>query len=323
MPRAAGAPPCGDRCAPDHAEFLSQARYIVTRSEEKIFLELPASQRDAFIGEFWKRRDPDPYSEENEFKVEYFSRLETANRLFAREGKPGWMTDRGRIHILFGPPFDRIINPIDGGSGERCSEIWYYGGFPVVFRDPDCSGHLELATYDLSAIREYNLSYMHELSRAQEQAQKTAYRIREPFGFRGRARLEGTRSGLVEGMISLSIPYAGIWFEAPEVGSLVTTLEVEVDLRDAAGVSRWAHRGDFGVTSREETLEREPDRSVSPGDPLQPGCGRGSPAGGGPQVRGSAEKPDGRGRSPKNVRLFKAESLRSGYTAGNSGVSAV
>ncbi len=60
-------------------------------------------------------------------------------------------------------------------------------------------------------------------------------------------------------MISLSIPYAGIWFEAPEVGSLVTTLDVEVDLRDAAGVSRWAHREDFGVTSREEILEREPD----------------------------------------------------------------
>jgi GWxTD domain-containing protein len=245
--------------APGHAEFLSQGRYIITRSEEKIFLELPAAQRDAFIAEFWKRRDPDPYSEENEFKSEYFSRLETANRLFAREGKPGWMTDRGRIHILFGPPFDRIINPIDGGLGERCSEIWYYGGFPVVFRDPDCSGHLELMTYDLSALREYNLSYMHELSRAQEQAQKTAYRIREPFGFRGRARLEGTRSGRVEGVISLSIPYDGIWFQTPEVGSLVTTLDVEVDLRDAAGVSRWAHREAFGVALREESLEREPD----------------------------------------------------------------
>jgi hypothetical protein len=60
-------------------------------------------------------------------------------------------------------------------------------------------------------------------------------------------------------VISLSIPYDGIWFQTPEVGSLVTTLDVEVDLRDAAGVSRWAHREAFGVALREESLEREPD----------------------------------------------------------------
>ncbi len=71
--------------------------------------------------------------------------------------------------------------------GERCSEIWYYGGFPVVFRDPECSGHLELMTYDLSAIREYNLSYMHELSRAQEQ------------GAENRLQDQGNRSAFAAG----------------------------------------------------------------------------------------------------------------------------
>jgi GWxTD domain-containing protein len=247
--------------APGHAEFLAQTRYIMTRSEEKIFLELPASERDAFIAEFWRRRDPDPYSEENEFRTEYYSRLETANQLFAREGKPGWMTDRGRIHILFGPPFDRLINPIDGGQGERCSEVWYYGAFPVVFRDPDCSGHLVLETYDLSAIREYNLSYMHQLSGAQGEAQKTYFRKREPLKFRSRARIVGTRAGRVEGLVSLNIPYAGLWFETPQVGSLVTTLEVEISLRDTAGASLWSHREEFEVRTREEFLERAPDDS--------------------------------------------------------------
>ena len=245
--------------APGHADFLSRVRYIITRSEERIFLTIPAGERETFIDEFWKRRDPDPYSVENEFKDEYFNRLETADRLFSREGKPGWLTDRGRVHVLFGPPFDRIINPIDSGYGGRCSEVWYYGGFPVLFRDPDCSGHLVLETYDLSAIREYNLSYMHQFNEAQARAQLTYSRKRVPFKFGARVRLGPGRPGRVEGVISLSIPYAAIWFESPAIGSLVTTLELEADLKDASGLGHWTHREAIEVTAREEILERAPD----------------------------------------------------------------
>ncbi len=249
--------------SPGHAEFLSKVRYIITRSEERIFLELPASQGDAFIAEFWKRRDPDPYSEENEFKDEYFSRLEAADRMFKGEGKPGWRTDRGRIHILFGPPLDRIINPISAGGEERCSEIWYYGGFPVVFRDPNCAGAFELVTYDLSPIREYNMLYMHELNQAQDKAQRTYYRKRERFDFRARLSLADAGPGQVGGTLSLSIPYAGIWFAEPQVGTLLTTLEVEIELRDAAGGSRWTYREAFEINAREEILEQEQDSSFS------------------------------------------------------------
>jgi GWxTD domain-containing protein len=249
--------------APQHAEFLSKVRYIITRSEEKIFLEIPAPQRDAFIAEFWKRRNPDPYAAESEFKDEYFSRLEKADRLFPGEGKPGWLTDRGRIYILFGPPLDRIINPITNLPEERCSEIWYYGGFPVVFRDENCLGDFELVTSDLSPIREHNLSYMHELNQAQDRAQRTYYRKREPFDFRGRVRLEGTAPGRVGGVITLIVPYAGIWFEEPQVGGLLTTLEVDIELRGAAGASRWTFRESFDVMARDEILEREPNSSYT------------------------------------------------------------
>jgi len=255
--------------APGHAEFLSKVRYIITSSEEKIFLGLPAAQRDAFIAEFWKRRDPDPYSAENEFKDEYFGRLATAERLFLGEGKPGWLTDRGRIYILFGPPLDRIINPISDQLAEQCSEIWYYGGFPVVFRDPNCLGDLVLVTSDLSPIREYNLLYMHELSKAQDMAQRTYYRKREPLDFSGRVKLEATAPGRVGGVISLTIPYSGIWFEEPQVGSLLTTFEVGIELRDAAGASRWTYQEAFDVTARDEILEQEPDSSYTHDIPFE------------------------------------------------------
>jgi len=45
---------------PESKEFLSKARYIISKQERKIFLNLPPSEREAFIEEFWKKRDPDP-----------------------------------------------------------------------------------------------------------------------------------------------------------------------------------------------------------------------------------------------------------------------
>jgi len=66
---------------PESKEFLSKARYIISKQERKIFLNLPPSEREAFIEEFWKKRDPDPYTEENEFKEQYLARIEMANRL--------------------------------------------------------------------------------------------------------------------------------------------------------------------------------------------------------------------------------------------------
>ena len=66
---------------PANAEFLSQVRYIINAEERKIFLELPDADKDKFKEEFWSRRDPDPNTEENEFKDEYLSRIERANEL--------------------------------------------------------------------------------------------------------------------------------------------------------------------------------------------------------------------------------------------------
>ena len=165
---------------PQYADFFSQVRYIITKQEEKIFLELPDSEKDRFIEEFWARRDPDPETEENEFKMEYLDRIETATELFITEGKPGWLTDRGRIYILFGPPTDRITNHM-GDEYFICSEVWYYGNFPVVFRDPACTGNYQLVTYELTALRDINLMYMHELSLAQARAQKTFSKEKDFF----------------------------------------------------------------------------------------------------------------------------------------------
>ncbi len=69
--------------------------YIITDGERKAFKQLSNDEeRDQFIEAFWQRRNPNPDSEDNEFKDEHYRRIEYANDHFAA-GIPGWRTDRG------------------------------------------------------------------------------------------------------------------------------------------------------------------------------------------------------------------------------------
>lgn len=241
------------KLSPENADFLSKVRYIVTREERKIFLELPDSEKPKFIEEFWKRRDPDPDTEENEFKIEYFNRIELATKQFASEGIPGWLTDRGRIYILFGPPTDKTTQPMGGDPSTRCVEIWYYGNFPVIFSDPSCTGSYKLVSYDLSGLRDINLMYMHELNLAQGEAQKTFKEEKRLFDFNAGLRLTAQDEQKIEGVVNLDVPYGRIWFKS-EGKKMTTTLEVSLELRDSKKELVWDHKSAHNVVLDESEL---------------------------------------------------------------------
>jgi GWxTD domain-containing protein len=96
-------------------------RWIITDEEREAFKALSNDEeRDAFIEQFWLRRDPTPDTVENEYKEEHYRRIAYANEHFAA-GIPGWKTDRGRIYIMFGPP-DQIESHPSGGTYERPQE---------------------------------------------------------------------------------------------------------------------------------------------------------------------------------------------------------
>jgi GWxTD domain-containing protein len=105
-----------------YKKWLDQdVRWIITDNERKAFMQLSNNEeRDQFIEAFWQRRNPNPDSEDNEFKDEHYRRIEYANEHFPA-GKPGWMTDRGRIYIVYGPA-DEIDSHPSGGSYERPME---------------------------------------------------------------------------------------------------------------------------------------------------------------------------------------------------------
>src|SRR3989441_453793 len=137
--------------------------YIITDDERKAFKKLQTDEeRERFIEEFWRRRDPDPDTDENEFKEEYYERVAYANEHFA-SGIPGWKTDRGRIWIMYGKPDERETHPMGGaydrpsyeGGGSTSTypfEIWFYrylagvgSGIEIEFVDPTGSGEYRIA----------------------------------------------------------------------------------------------------------------------------------------------------------------------------------
>ncbi len=253
---------------PNYADFLSKVRHIITGQEEKAFLKIPDSEKDQFIEEFWKRRDPDPESEENEFKIEYLKRVEEAARLFARESRAGWLTDRGRIYILFGPPMDRIKSPMGEDPSGRCGEVWYYGNFPVVFRDPTCTGSYKLVTYDLTSLRDINLTYMQDLNLAQARARaegqnlKTFRNAGEFFDFTWQVEKQVVETGRIEGTVSLVIPYSAIWFKV-EQGLFKTVIEIAIELRDADKELHWEYKDSFEIAIKEDELKEKQGASFS------------------------------------------------------------
>ena len=146
-----------------YVNWINDVDLILTQSERDAWKKLETDdEREKFIEDFWHSRDPDPDTVENEFKQEFFERVAYTNEHFS-SGKPGRLTDRGRIYIKFGKP-DEVESHPAGGSYERPSyegggststypfEKWFYRHIPNVgtgveieFVDPTGSGEYRIA----------------------------------------------------------------------------------------------------------------------------------------------------------------------------------
>jgi len=123
--------------------------YIIGPKEKEVFLQLSNDrERDMFIVAFWKARDPDLATPQNEFKDEHDRRIEYANLWFGRGRKAGgWRSDMGRIYITLGEP--KTIDKFENMSNIYPLVVWFYSGltgaglpsaFNVVFFKKDDAG---------------------------------------------------------------------------------------------------------------------------------------------------------------------------------------
>ena len=148
---------------------------IITAEELSAFNKLSNDmERDNFIEAFWRRRDPTPDTEENEFKEEHYRRRAYADDHFSA-GVPGSKTDRGRVYIIHGPPDSVDSHPAGGpyqrppeeGGGQTSTfpfETWRYRNLDgigqeveIEFVDPCMCGeyHITLDPGEKDASRSH------------------------------------------------------------------------------------------------------------------------------------------------------------------------
>ena len=126
-------------------------RYLMTSKEEETLRGLKTvPDLTRFIVDFWARRDPTSGTVANEFRRAYWERVIGANKRFRDSTTPGWKTDRGKVYILLGEPFQtqtdespqvsnspRDSRTPDRESGARGIERWTYHRRYTTAADPE------------------------------------------------------------------------------------------------------------------------------------------------------------------------------------------
>ena len=119
-------------------DLFAKSKYVASESEVDKYERLTTIDgKREFMFEFWKAKDENAATPENEFYRQYLQRIELCNDRYTSMGKSGWKTDRGRIFLLYGEPteIERYPNQLE----TRPYETWQYteieGGVYFVFAD--------------------------------------------------------------------------------------------------------------------------------------------------------------------------------------------
>jgi len=133
----------------DFGKMLQQVGYFASREEVEKLREAAPEDREAAWEEFWRGRDLDPSTEENEFRAEFLRRLGYANVKFTSTVE-GWRTDMGRVYIVYGEPDDVESQPVDRML--HSWEVWYYYRDHLKFTFVDTKGFGEFSLVETSRI---------------------------------------------------------------------------------------------------------------------------------------------------------------------------
>lgn len=119
--------------------MFETAEYIATENEKSQWgklKEIDAKKR--FLVNFWDKRDYDFSTSINEYKRDYYERVNYANQHFGNVSRnEGWKTDRGRVYITYGKPSQ--IERFQNEYYTKPYEVWEYndieGGVIFFFVD--------------------------------------------------------------------------------------------------------------------------------------------------------------------------------------------
>lgn len=124
---------------------FEQIQYIATKNEMDVYKRMNTIEsKRLFLFKFWKEKE----KYKQDFKDEYYKRVDVANELYAYSNREGWQSDRGRVYIVYGEP-NRILKKPQNPD-ERPYEVWFYydleGGVKFLFVDETGFGDYRLIT---------------------------------------------------------------------------------------------------------------------------------------------------------------------------------
>jgi len=123
----------------DEDEWHREVAPLMTADEMAGYAQVRTSiERDAFMAQFWKRRDPTPDTDVNEAQIEFTRRVDYAREHLANPDSaavPGYETDRGRWYVLFGSP-ETLHTDAAGSEEWRYRSVAEFGSNVVIRFDP-------------------------------------------------------------------------------------------------------------------------------------------------------------------------------------------
>jgi len=123
---------------------MEMLEYIMESDEYRQIRRGSSDERQEKFRAYWKSKDPEPETAFNPVMTEFYRRVDYAAREFTtiRE-RNGARTDRGKIHILYGPPTERerSLTP-----GQIPQETWKYSHLnkKFIFTDQSRQGNYQL-----------------------------------------------------------------------------------------------------------------------------------------------------------------------------------
>ncbi len=124
---------------------IDQLRYVATQAELDSMRALPDPRyRRQALNVFWLNRDPTPGTLRNEARDEYNRRIADAAKNYENNGD-GWLSDRGMVSIILGPPTEQHQETSNDG---RSYIVWTYDhpARKFVFIDDGNFGSYKLST---------------------------------------------------------------------------------------------------------------------------------------------------------------------------------
>jgi GWxTD domain-containing protein len=102
----------------DPSDVEDLVHFLLSAEDEHRFSRFQPGERERFLEEFWRRRDPTPETADNESRNEFLARVDHANENFGGPGKGGrgMFSDMGRVYIRYGEPGEILKQVIPTGD---------------------------------------------------------------------------------------------------------------------------------------------------------------------------------------------------------------